>query len=348
MCFSLAAATTPTFEADVQPIFATKCVMCHGAAPQGKLDLRTQQSVLNGGASGPVVLAGDSAKSLLLNKVVTRQMPPGNVKLTDTEIDRIRIWIDKGLTPEVPVAVSEHEVRAIFQVRCVLCHGSGDRKGGLDMRTLASRLKGGKSGPGLVPGKPEESLIYQRIVKGQMPPDKLAKDLAVELPTASETEKIRAWIAAGAPGPVAINLPPDATVKEAQRQFWSFQPPKRPVRADGQEPTAGAQPDRCLSARETGSQGTPLLARGRPSGAHAARLPGRYRRPTVARRRSTPTYAKTNRRTPTKSWWTACSLRRVMASVGGSTGSTSRATPIPKASARTMACAPPHGAIATT
>jgi hypothetical protein len=228
VCFSLAAATTPTFEADVQPIFATKCVMCHGAAPQGKLDLRTQQSVLNGGVSGPVVLAGDSAKSLLLTKVVTRQMPPGNVKLTDAEIDRIRIWIDKGLTPEVPVAVSEYEVRAIFQVRCVLCHGSGDRKGGLDMRTLASRLKGGKSGPGLVPGKPEESLIYQRIVKGQMPPDKLAKDLAVELPTASETEKIRAWIAAGAPGPVAINLPPDATVKDAQRQFWSFQPPQRP------------------------------------------------------------------------------------------------------------------------
>ena len=228
LCFSLAAATTPTFEADVQPIFAAKCVMCHGAAPQGKLDLRTQQSLLNGGASGPAVLGGDSAKSLLLNKVVTRQMPPGNAKLTDAEIDRIRIWIDKGLAPEVPVTVSEYEVRAIFQVRCVLCHGSGDRKGGLDMRTLASRLKGGKSGPGLVPGKPEESLIYQRIVKGQMPPDKLAKDLAVELPTASETEKIRAWIAAGAPGPQAITLPPDATVKDADRQFWSFQPPRRP------------------------------------------------------------------------------------------------------------------------
>ena len=107
LCVSLAAATTPTFEADVQPIFAAKCVMCHGAAPQGKLDLRTQQSVLNGGASGPVVLPGESAKSLLLNKVVTRQMPPGNAKLTDAEIDRIRIWIDKGLAPrKSPVTVS--------------------------------------------------------------------------------------------------------------------------------------------------------------------------------------------------------------------------------------------------
>ena len=147
LCFSLAAATTPTFEADVQPIFAAKCVMCHGAAPQGKLDLRTQQSVLNGGASGPAVLAGDSAKSLLLTKVVTRQMPPGNAKLTDAEIDRIRIWIDKGLAPEAPVTVSEYEVRAIFQVRCVLCHGSGDRKGGLDMRTARQPPEGRQERP---------------------------------------------------------------------------------------------------------------------------------------------------------------------------------------------------------
>jgi hypothetical protein len=36
-------------------------------------------------------------------------------------------------------------------------------------------LKGGKSGPALVPGKPEESILFKRIVNGQMPPDKTAK-----------------------------------------------------------------------------------------------------------------------------------------------------------------------------
>ncbi|MEO8372244.1 MAG: PSD1 and planctomycete cytochrome C domain-containing protein [Candidatus Solibacter sp.] len=229
MCCSLSAATVPSFDKDVQPILQAKCVMCHGATPQGKLDLRTEAAVLKGGASGLAVEPGASDKSLIITKVVTRQMPPGNLKLTDKEIDAIRQWIDQGLAVTAPVVVTEHEVRAIFQARCVLCHGSTDRKGGLDMRTLESRLKGGKSGPGLVPGKPDESLIYQRIVKGQMPPDKLAKELAVELPTASETEKIRAWIAAGAPGATPIVLPPDATVKEADRQFWSFQPPKRPA-----------------------------------------------------------------------------------------------------------------------
>lgn len=55
-----------------------------------------------------------------------------------------------------------------------------------------------------MPGKPEASLLYKRIVDGQMPPEKAAKALAVELPTPGETEKIRAWIAAGAPGPAAV------------------------------------------------------------------------------------------------------------------------------------------------
>src|SRR3982751_3027406 len=200
MCCPLKAAAVPSFDKDVQPILQAKCVMCHGATPQGKLDLRSEDAVLKGGASGAAVVPGEADKSLIITKVVTRQMPPGNVKLTEKEIDSIRQWIDEGLAAAAPVVVTEHEVRAIFQARCVMCHGSSDRKGGLDMRTLESRLKGGKSGPGLVPGKTDESLIYQRIVKGQMPPDKLAKELAVELPTASETEKIRAWIGAGGAG----------------------------------------------------------------------------------------------------------------------------------------------------
>ena len=221
-------AAPPAFDSTAQPVFAAKCVACHGENGQGKLDLRTEAAVLKGGASGAAVVPGEAAKSLLLDKVITGQMPPGKVKLTAAETDQLRTWIERGLAPAAPAlsAVREQDARAVFQARCVTCHGSGRRDGGLDLRTVAGRLKGGKSGPGLVPGKPEESLIYQRIVKGQMPPDKLAKELAVELPTAGETEKIRAWIAAGAPEPVMIKA--EAMVKEADRQFWSFQPPKRP------------------------------------------------------------------------------------------------------------------------
>ncbi|HEU0121634.1 MAG TPA: PSD1 and planctomycete cytochrome C domain-containing protein [Bryobacteraceae bacterium] len=222
-----ALASGQSFDSTVGPLFKAKCVACHGAgAPQAKLDLRTEEAALKGGASGPSIVPGAAAKSLLLDKVVTGQMPPGQ-KLTEAETNAIRAWVDKMPAAAPAMAVSEHEVRGILQARCVVCHGSGDKKGGLDLRTMASRLKGGKSGPALVPGKPEASLLYKKIVDGQMPPEKPAKALAVELPTEAETEKIRAWIAAGAPGPETVAKVP--AISEKDKQFWSFQPPVRPA-----------------------------------------------------------------------------------------------------------------------
>src|SRR5258708_5031195 len=148
---SLAAAAEETsgFEAGVLRIFKTNCIACHGAsAPQGKLDLRTPSSILKGGASGPAVVAGAPDRSLLIDKVATRQMPPGKQKLSDAEVDQLRTWIATDLYPAVESApvtaasVTEPEVRAILQVRCVVCHGNSRREGDLDLRTIASRLKG--------------------------------------------------------------------------------------------------------------------------------------------------------------------------------------------------------------
>ena len=93
LCIGLAAGAAiagPSFDKDVQPILKAKCIACHGSTPQGKLDMRTTEAVLKGSATGPVILPGNSAKSLLLDKIVTGQMPPGKVKLTEDEIDVIR------------------------------------------------------------------------------------------------------------------------------------------------------------------------------------------------------------------------------------------------------------------
>ncbi len=222
-----------SFDKDVQPIFTAKCTVCHGAVAQGKLDLRTPEGALRGSASGPVIQPGNAAKSLLLDKIVTRQMPPGKNKMTDAEIDIVRRWIDTSLAappPDMEPLPTERDVLAILQVRCMICHGSLNKKGDLDLRTVASRLKGGKHGAALVPGKPDESPMYKRIVDGQMPPPAMAKALAVELPTDAETEKIKRWIAAGAPGPEAApGASADIVIKDKDKQFWSFQAPSRPV-----------------------------------------------------------------------------------------------------------------------
>jgi hypothetical protein len=61
----------PSFAADVEPVLKAKCVACHGTTPKGKLDLRTSEAVLKGGASGPVVVPGVSEKSLMVAKLVT-------------------------------------------------------------------------------------------------------------------------------------------------------------------------------------------------------------------------------------------------------------------------------------
>lgn len=107
----------PTFDATVKPIFAAKCASCHNEkVTLGKLSVESERTLLKGGETGPAILPGDAAKSLLIDKVVTRQMPPGKDKLTDVEIDRIREWINTGLpkVQEVAAEVSEHEVRGIL------------------------------------------------------------------------------------------------------------------------------------------------------------------------------------------------------------------------------------------
>jgi mono/diheme cytochrome c family protein len=227
-------AAEPSFAASVLPVFQQRCLGCHtGPAAQAGLDLSTVAAVVKGGRSGAAVVAGDSGSSLLVAKVASRSMPPGEPKLTDAEIQAIRNWVDQG--PELKAAAhgpraTERDVLAIFQMRCVVCHGKRKQEGGLDLRTRASRAKGGKSGPAFIPGKPEESLIVKRVAAGEMPPPKLLFSNSVRPASEAELEVLKQWIAAG--GPPDQATPPDAgqgLVTEQDRQFWSFQPPRRPV-----------------------------------------------------------------------------------------------------------------------
>jgi mono/diheme cytochrome c family protein len=162
-----------------------------------------------------------------VEKIVSRAMPPIEPKLADGQIAVIRRWIDN----DSPQLVTENDVLPIFQTRCVVCHGKRKQEGGLDLRSQASRMKGGKSGPAIVPGKPDESLLLKRITSGQMPPPKLLVEYFVRPPSDAEVALLRKWIAGGAlAGPKQTATEKDDTLVAAKdRQFWSFQPPKRPA-----------------------------------------------------------------------------------------------------------------------
>src|SRR5207237_10869008 len=92
------AGSAPTFAKDVRPIVQAKCATCHGNnnKKKGDLDLRTLDALLKGGESGPVVVRGQSDKSLLWESVENGTMPPGKNKLSAAEKDTLRRWIEGG------------------------------------------------------------------------------------------------------------------------------------------------------------------------------------------------------------------------------------------------------------
>src|SRR6185312_1752836 len=62
------------------------------------------------------------------------------------------------------------EAGSILVSRCVSCHGPEKKKGGLDLSRRASALAGGDSGAAIVPGRPTESLLIDKVAEGEMPP----------------------------------------------------------------------------------------------------------------------------------------------------------------------------------
>ena len=91
---------------------------------------------------------------------------------------------------EIPLGFAR-DIKGIMARFCFECHGAKNTESGLDLRTVESMLKGGESGPALVPGKPEKSLLFKMIHKGKMPPEG-------EMPGAGDIEQVRRWIASGA------------------------------------------------------------------------------------------------------------------------------------------------------
>ena len=92
----------------------------------------------------------------------------------------------------------EKEVRPVLTNRCLECHGNGkdDPKGGLSLKSRHAALKGGDTGPAVLPGKVKESLLVSAIEYGdlyQMPPKS-------KLP-AAEIAILKKWVELGAPWP---------------------------------------------------------------------------------------------------------------------------------------------------
>ncbi|MCE9568052.1 MAG: DUF1549 domain-containing protein [Planctomycetes bacterium] len=226
-------ATSPSFANDIKPLLDAKCVRCHGEKTRkGDLDLSTPAGIARGGETGPVIVAGKPEKSPLFEKVHKGEMPPAKKDaLGEKEVALLKQWISDGAKTGKPDAIpTQHDVIPIMLRHCTVCHGRNHQAAGLDLRTRASMLKGGKSGPGFVSGKPFESLMMKGIHSGAMPPPGLLVDACVKPIEKAEFDTLMKWIAAGAPEvasePDVATTTPDTLVTDKDRAFWSFQSPK--------------------------------------------------------------------------------------------------------------------------
>src|SRR5579863_5732915 len=90
--------------------------------------------------------------------------------------------------------VTDKDILPLVQ-RCVQCHGDAPQMASLDLRTRAGILQGGNSGPAIIPGHADDSLLIKRVsgtVKPKMP-------MAPVAPlTAEEIGKLKDWINQGA------------------------------------------------------------------------------------------------------------------------------------------------------
>ena len=122
----------------------------------------------------------------------------------------------------------EKRIRPLLVKNCFECHGEERQKAHLRLDSISSILAGGDSGPALLPGQPEKSLIIAAVRQGdadlQMPPKKKLTERQI----ADLTE----WIKMGAPWPGEERRRAQHSafqITEQDRAFWAFQTIRRPA-----------------------------------------------------------------------------------------------------------------------
>ena len=122
----------------------------------------------------------------------------------------------------------ETRIRPLLSKNCFACH-TASRLGGLQLDSRDAILKGGQSGPAIVPGDPEHSLLIQAVSYSHErlkmpPPGKLGDE---------QIQDLVAWVRTGAvwpdARPVAANPRGPYRITPEQRAFWSFRPVRKPA-----------------------------------------------------------------------------------------------------------------------
>ena len=213
---------------------------------------------------------GKPEESPLYEMVHDGSMPADKKgRLGEAEVDTLRRWIEAGAGAgyagalDRPPEVTQHDVIPILLRRCTVCHGLRQQEGGLDLRTRASMLKGGKSGPAFVPGKPDESLILRKIRDGSMPPRRRLVEVSVKPIEAAETDLLARWIDAGRRKP--------RSSRTSRATLPTRSSPTRTATSGPSDAQAGRGPHRSGTPRGSATRSMPSSSRSSSRRASASR-----------------------------------------------------------------------------
>ncbi len=163
------------------------------------------------------------------------------------------------LPAQSPAEFFEKQVRPLLAEHCFECHGpkAEDPGGNLRISGRKALLAGGDSGPAIVPGKPDQSLLLEAVTHSdrfEMPPDRKLQPREIDV--------LRRWIQQGAYWPPADVSRPGTgaesdsrssktfSVARRRAEHWCWQPIGRPEPPSVQQATWPANPiDRFILAR---------------------------------------------------------------------------------------------------
>jgi hypothetical protein len=192
-------ATGVGWDETVAAFFSPACTVCHGSdLASGGLSLASYEAALAGGESGPGIVPGDPDGSVIVQVMEAGGHP---AMLDAGQLATLRDWIAGG-APEVAgetatttaggeaaSATWDGAIAVLFDPACTSCHGANLQSAGLSLASYETALAGGESGPGIVPGDPDGSVIVQVMEAGGHPAMLDAGQLAT----------LREWILGGAP-----------------------------------------------------------------------------------------------------------------------------------------------------
>ena len=126
----------------------------------------------------------------------------------------------------------ETRVRPVLANSCYSCHTS-TKLGGLQLDSRVAMLQGGKSGPAIIPGRPDDSLLIRAIAQTDA---RLKMPLGGQKLTDQQVADLKHWVQIGAPWPEEkakeqanpTQAAKGFVINPQQRKFWSFQPLRKP------------------------------------------------------------------------------------------------------------------------